>query len=31
MISVSCTGFTDSVAASLALSWLPEDVIRAFA
>ena len=31
LISVSCSGFTDSTATSLALRWLPEDVIRAFA
>lgn len=31
LVSVSCTGFTDSAAASLALRWLPEDIIRAFA
>ena len=31
LISVSCTGFTDSAAANLALRWLPEDIIRAFA
>jgi uncharacterized protein len=31
LISVSCTGFTDSAAANLALCWLPEDIIRAFA
>jgi hypothetical protein len=31
LISVSCTGFTDSAAASLAFRWLPEDIIRAFA
>jgi uncharacterized protein len=30
LISVSCTGFTDSAAASLALRWLPEDIIGAF-
>ena len=31
LISVSCTGFTDSAAANLALCWQPEDIIRAFA
>jgi uncharacterized protein len=31
LISVSRTGFTDSAAASLALCWLPEDIISAFA
>lgn len=31
LIGVSCTGFTDSAAANLALRWLPEDIIRAFA
>ena len=31
LIGVSCTGFTDAAAAHLALRWLPEDVIRAFA
>jgi hypothetical protein len=30
LISVSCKGFTDSAATSLALRWLPEDVISAF-
>ena len=30
LIGVSCTGFTDSAAANLALCWLPEDIIRAF-
>lgn len=30
LISVSCTGFTDSAAANLALRWRPEDVVRAF-
>jgi hypothetical protein len=30
LISVSCTGFTDSAAANLALCWEPEDIIRAF-
>ena len=31
LIGVSCAGFTDSVAANLALRWLPEDIISAFA
>ena len=31
LIGVSCTGFTDSAAANLALCWLPEDIISAFA
>jgi hypothetical protein len=31
LIGVSCTGFTDAAAAHLALRWLPEDVVRAFA
>jgi len=31
LISVSRTGFTDSAATSLALCWLPEDIISAFA
>jgi uncharacterized protein len=31
LVSVSCTGFTDSVDSGLALRWLPEDVISAFA
>ena len=31
LISVSRTGSTDSAAASLALSWVPEDIISAFA
>jgi uncharacterized protein len=31
LISVSCTGFTDSVATDLALCWLPEDIVGAFA
>jgi AAA+ ATPase superfamily predicted ATPase len=31
LISVSCTGFTDSAAENLALRWLPEDIIGAFA
>jgi hypothetical protein len=30
LISVSCTGFTDSASANLALCWLPEDIIGAF-
>ena len=30
-ISVSCTGFTDSAATDLALCWLPEDIVGAFA
>jgi uncharacterized protein len=30
LISVSCAGFTDSVAPSLALRWLPGDIIGAF-
>ncbi len=30
LISVSCTGFTDSAAMGLALRWLPENVISAF-
>jgi AAA+ ATPase superfamily predicted ATPase len=31
LVGVSCTGFTDSTATSLALRWRPEDVIGAFA
>jgi len=31
LISVSCTGFTDSAATALALCWLPEDIVGAFA
>ncbi len=31
LISVSRTGFTDSAATSLALCWLPEDIVSAFA
>jgi uncharacterized protein len=31
LISVSCTGFTDSAAEELALRWLPRDIIGAFA
>jgi uncharacterized protein len=31
LIGVSCSGFTDSAAANLALCWLPEDIISAFA
>jgi uncharacterized protein len=31
LISVSRTGFTDSAATNLALCWLPEDIISAFA
>lgn len=31
LISVSCAGFTDSAAMSLALHWLPEDILDAFA
>jgi uncharacterized protein len=31
LISVSRTGFTDSAATSLALCWVPEDIISAFA
>jgi hypothetical protein len=31
LISVSRAGFTDSAAAGLALRWLPEDIISAFA
>jgi hypothetical protein len=31
LIGVSCAGFTDSAAANLALRWLPEDIIGAFA
>jgi hypothetical protein len=31
LIGVSCTGFTDSATANLALGWLPGDIIRAFA
>lgn len=31
LISVSCTGFTDSAATDLALCWLPEDIVGAFA
>jgi hypothetical protein len=31
LISVSRIGFTDSAATSLALCWLPEDIISAFA
>lgn len=31
LVSVSCAGFTESAGANLALAWLPEDVIRAFA
>jgi AAA+ ATPase superfamily predicted ATPase len=31
LISVSCSGFTDTMAESLALAWRPEDVVRAFA
>jgi hypothetical protein len=31
LVGVSCTGFTDSAATGLALRWLPEDVISAFA
>jgi hypothetical protein len=31
LISVSCTGFTDSAATGLALCWLPGDVVGAFA
>jgi AAA+ ATPase superfamily predicted ATPase len=31
LVGVSCSGFTDSVDADLALRWLPEDIIGAFA
>lgn len=31
LIGVSCTGFTDSAATDLALCWLPEDIVGAFA
>jgi uncharacterized protein len=31
LIGVSCAGFTDSAATDLALCWLPEDVVGAFA
>jgi hypothetical protein len=31
LIGVSCAGFADSALTDLALRWLPEDVIRAFA
>jgi hypothetical protein len=31
LIGVSCAGFTDSAAAGLALRWLPDDIISAFA
>jgi uncharacterized protein len=31
LISVSRTGFTDSAATGLALCWLPENVVNAFA
>jgi hypothetical protein len=31
LIGVSSTGFTDSAAANLALRWLPDDIISAFA
>jgi hypothetical protein len=31
LISVSCSGFTDAAAESLALAWRPEDVVGAFA
>jgi hypothetical protein len=30
LISVSCTGFTDSAVTGLVLRWLPDDVINAF-
>jgi hypothetical protein len=28
LISVSCTGFTDSAATDLALCWLTEDIVE---
>jgi len=31
LIGVSCSGFTDSAATGLALRWLPEDIVGAFA